>query len=484
MSRGKQLANNALWKYLELVSVSGIQLLSTFIFARFLTPSDYGIIGMVIVFTTLANVFIESGFSQAIIREKEVTRIDYSTILYFNLVVSLILYVLLFYSSGLIAQFYKEPQLIDVCKVTFLVLPINALTIVQYSKLQREIRFKKICLIALISILLSSIISVFIAYKYRNVWALVSQNILTYAFKALLLWITTDFVPLLKFSVTSFKKYFKFSKNLLLSTLIGTIFNNIYTLIIGRSYSTTDLGFFSQADRIKNLASQTTTQVIQSVSYPILSRINNETGDIKKAYKEIISITIIFVGFIMSLLIGCAQDMFELFMGSKVWRTSGTFFILMGINGILFPLHSINQNILMVKGDSKTVLWLEIARRSIMIIILFITLRYNIYVFVSGLTIYSIVLLFLNLYFCGKPINYSVGEQFKDTLPIFFRFALIIAVMALVAFLMQDHTVILRLVLVNIAGISFGLLIFWRQKNFKNLINLTKRLIKEKFTSK
>lgn len=476
MNSAKQLASNTLWKYLELVSVSGIQLLSTFVLARFLTPADYGIIGMVVVFTALANVFIESGFSQALIREKEVTRIDYSTILYFNIIASILIYILLFFSSDLIAKFYSEPQLSNICKVTFLVLPINAFGIIQNAKLQRELRFKKICMISIISIVVSCIISIWVAYMLRNVWALVIQNVLIMLCKTFLFWITTDFIPLLKFSKRSFRKYFHFSKNLLLSSLIGTIFNNIYTLIIGKKYSTTDLGFYSQADRIKNLASHTTTQVIQSVSYPILSKQNNETGNIKNVYKDIISIALIFVGFIMSLLIGCAQDLFEFLMGNSEWREAGVFFILLGINGILYPLHCINQNILMVKGDSRTVLWLEITRRAIMIIILLITSRFDIHYFVFGLTIYSIVLLFINLHFCGKPIEYTIIEQLKDIYPVLIRFVIMIITMILIGNILSDVVLFVRLLTLMSIGVVTGLAIFWKERNFQKMIKLTKSL--------
>ncbi|MBO7239541.1 MAG: lipopolysaccharide biosynthesis protein [Bacteroidaceae bacterium] len=480
MSNSKELAKNAFWKYAELVSVSLVQILTTFILARFLTPSDYGLIGMVIVFTTISNVFIESGFSQAIIREKDVTRADYSTVFYSNVFISIIIYIILYCSSNAIAEFYHEPKLNEICRITFLALPINACSIVQQAKLQREMQFKKICIISIISVLVSSTIAIIIAYKTKNVWALVLQNILIIFCKTLLLWITTDFIPLLKFSKESFVKYFKFSKNLLISSLIGTIFNNIYILIIGRSYSATDLGLYSQADRIKNLASNTTTQVIQSVSYPILSKINNQTGNIKDAYKEIISICIIFVGFIMSLLIGCAPDLFEFLMGGVQWREAGIFFMLLGINGILYPLHCINQNILLVKGDSKTILWLEIIRRTTMIVILLITLQFNIRFFVFGLSLYSAILLFLNLYFCGKPIKYSIYEQLKDTLPIFLRFALIIVTTMVVCHILTKNILIVRLTISLGIGTIVGLIIFWKQKSFQNMIMLVKSLLNEK----
>ena len=289
MSISKQIATNVIWKYLDMISNSGIQLICTFIMARFLTPADYGILGIVLVFSAFADVFIYSGFGQALIREKEVTRTDYSTILYFNIVVSLVLYILLYFSSGLIADIYEQPILNDICKVAYLILPIHALSLVQMTKLQKDIKFKKNFFISFISSLVSAVIAIYIAYLYRSVWALVLQVMMTSTIRCVLLWATSDFIPVLRFSKESFNKYFKFSKNLLLSGFIGTLFNNIYPLIIGKAYSASELGYYSQSKKINDLASQTTTQVVQSVTYPILARINNEGGDIKDGYKKIIS---------------------------------------------------------------------------------------------------------------------------------------------------------------------------------------------------
>ncbi len=479
MSTAKQLATNVVWKYLELISVSGIQLVCTFVLARYLVPSDYGLMGMVYIFTALANIVITSGFGQALIREKNVTKVDYSTIFFSNILLSIILYVILFFCSPLIAKFYNEPVLTDVCRITFLTLLFNAVSIVQNTKLQKDIRFKKLFLISLVASVISSIIAIIIASIYRNVWALVAQNLMTYVIKALLLWITTDFIPVLKFSFMSLKKYFAFSKNLLLSGLIGTIFNDIYLLLIGKVYSATELGFYSQASRINNLGSHTTTQVIQSVTYPILSKMNNGEADIKTGYKRIIGVTLIFVGLVMSLILGCAQNLFELLMGSPEWRTAGTFFLLIGIGGILYPLHCINQNILMVKGKSNVVLYLEITRRTIMVVILAITVNYGIEFFVFGQSIYSILLLFINLYYCGKPIGYSLKEQFKDTLPIFVRFAVTIVIANIVGSLLQDIHLIIRVSASMATTVIVGGLLFWKQTDFQNLLVLLKSFIKK-----
>lgn len=479
MSTSKQIAKNVIWKYLELTSVSGIQLLCTFIMARFLTPADYGILGIVIIFSAFADVFIYSGFGQALIREKEVTRIDYSTILYFNIAVSLILYALLYFSSSIIAYLYEQPILNDICKVAYLILPIHALSLVQMTKLQKEVKFKKIFFISLTSSLLSAIIAIYLAYLYRNVWALVLQVMMTSVTRCILLWITSDFVPLLKFSKESFKKYFKFSKNLLMSGFISTLFNNIYYLIIGKAYSTTELGYYSQAKKISDLSSHTTTQVVQSVTYPILSRIDNEGGDIKEGYKKIISVTLIIVGSVMALLLSCAQDFFEFCMGEPVWRTAGIYFILIGISGILYPLHAINQNILLVKGESKNVLRLEIIRRSIMITILLVTMNFDVEIFVFGLSFYSFVLLFLNLYYCGKPISYTVKEQLKDTMPIFTRLAIMVLLGYFAAHLLPSVPIMIRIILSCTVCLTSGLLMFWKQQDFKTLIILIKSMIKK-----
>lgn len=480
MSVSKQIASSALWKYLEQFSVMGIQFLGTFIMARFLSPSDYGIIGVMSVFTILSNTIINSGFGQALIREKEVTRVDYSTILYFNLVVSVILYIILYFSSGIIADFYNQPVINDVSKVTFLVLPLNAMSIVQNTRLQKEIKFKKLCIISLISSLSSCIIAIYLAYTYRNVWALVIQNLLSYLFRTVLLWISTDFIPALRFSITSLKYYFNFSKNILLSGIIGTIFNNIYTLLIGRVYTAAELGFYTQAEKFKNLGAHTTTEVVQSITYPILAKLNNNNEDIKEGYRKIISITLMFVGIIMSLLMGCAQDLFEFLMGNEIWRLSGTYLLLIGINGILYPLHCINQNILMVKGESKTILMLEIARRTIMIAILLITMNFSITVFVSGLSLYSIILLFMNLYYCGKPINYTIGQQLKDVSPILIRLAIIIMATMSTSALGLIQSVSIRLLTSVVVGISVSILCFWRYYYFQLLIKLFKSMIHRK----
>lgn len=280
---------------LERFSVMGIQIICTFIVARFLTPSDFGLVGLLIVFTVIGNTIVDSGFGQALVREKEVSDLEYSSVFYLNVFLSLIVYFLLFVSSGFIADFYKESSLKNIARVTFLVIPLNAFAVVQNAVLVRNLDFKKIFVVSLCASILSCVLAIILAVLYRNVWALVFQNIFLYGFRSIFLWILSKWHPIFSFSLVSIRKYIHFAINLLFVGFIGNIFNNIYSLIIGRVYSTMDLGYYSQADRIRMSLSGSSTEVIQRVTYPILSKINNANADVKEAYRKIIMITVFFV---------------------------------------------------------------------------------------------------------------------------------------------------------------------------------------------
>lgn len=474
------LANNTIWNTIENYSMIGIQLLCTFILARFLSPADFGIIGMLAVFTTIAQTVIDSGFAQAIIREKDINNKDYSTIFYFNAGIAIIIYILLYFSAPFIAIFYNLPQLIDICRVLFLVVLFNSLCIIQTAKLRRELRFKKLCIISICASVISSIAAIIAASYLKNVWAIVIQMTLSYFLRSMLLFIIAKWHPDFFFSWEILHKYFQFSKNLLLSGLVGNIFNNIYAILIGRFYTATELGYFSQADRLRNVSSHTSTSVIQNVTYSIFSKMNNESSNLLNAYKKVISISLIYVGGIVTLLMCVAEDLFQLVMGSEIWRISGRYLFYLGTAGILFPLHSINQNILLVKGKSRDILYLEIARRSIMLLILFITIHYNISIFILGYSLYSVLLLFLNLYFCGKPINYTLGQQLKDIFPILLRFVFIICTSLLTNHMLRDFTISFRFIITSFLCIFIGLILFLRNQYFMELLSCMKSLIHKK----
>lgn len=495
MSTSRQMAKGTIWNALERFSVMGIQLICTFILARFLTPDMFGLMGMLIVFTLIGNTITESGFSQALIREKEVGHNTLSTVFWTNLILSILIYGILWICAPLIAHFYHEPILTDVSRVTFLVIPVGALSLIHFTINTRELQFKKMCLISLAASLISCTIAIYWAWRTHSVWALVLQNVATYGLRTLGFWLTTKFRPALTFAFDELKRLFAFSRNLLATGLIGNVFNNIYTILIGRFYGATQAGYFVQADRIRMVASVSSTQVIQSVSYPILSKINNEDTPedtlkdspitiqndqrLKESYRRIILITLLLVGFFMTLLMSISEDLMQILMGGPEWRISGQYLLALGVVGILFPLHAVNQNILLVKGLGSTVFWIEIARRTLMVILIIAALQFGVEVFVWSYALYSFLLIFLNLYVCGRPIGYDLQEQLRDIRPILMGFLLMLFVALCSNHVLALNNITLRIIITFILTLLTGLLYFYRNPSFQEAISLAKSLIKK-----
>ena len=489
---------------MERFSTMGIQLICTFILARFLTPSMFGLMGMLVVFTLIGNTITESGFSQTLINEKEVSRQTLSTVFWTNIGLSLLIYFILWFAAPYIADFYHEPILTDVSRVTFLVIPLGALSIIQFTLCSRGLEFRKMCIISITASIISCIIAIIWAWRTHSVWALVVQNVMSYALRALGFWLTTKFRPALTFASDELRRLFAFSRNLLITGLIGNIFNNIYTLLIGRFYGATQAGYFVQADRIRLVTSNSMTQVVQSVSYPILSQINNTSNPSNTSnhstpsnlsnlsnlsnpsplyhpYRRIILVTLLFVGFLMTLLMSVGEDLMQLLMGSAEWRVAGQYLMALGVVGILYPLHAVNQNILLVKKMGRTVFWIEIARRALMIVLIVSALQFGVEVFVWSYALYSFLLIFLNLYVCGRPIGYNLMAQLRDISPILMGFLLMIVVAECSNHILSMQNLILRFTITLSLTLIVGLLYFHRHPSFREAHDLATQLLKSKY---
>ena len=490
-TRQLQMASGSFWNAMERFSTMGIQLICTFILARFLTPSMFGLMGMLVVFTLIGNTITESGFSQTLIREQEVSRQTLSTVFWTNIILSLLIYIILWFAAPNIASFYHEPILTDVSRVTFLVIPLGALSIIQLTLCNRDLEFRKMCIISITASIISCIIAIIWAWRTQSVWALVIQNVMTYALRALGFWLTTKFRPALTFASDELRRLFAFSRNLLITGLIGNIFNNIYTLLIGRFYGATQAGYFVQADRIRLVTSNSMTQVVQSVSYPILSQINNSSNssntpnssNLYQPYRRIILVTLLFVGFLMTLLMSVGEDLMQLLMGSAEWRVAGQYLMALGVVGILYPLHAVNQNILLVKKMGRTVLWIEIARRALMIVLIVAALQFGVDVFVWSYALYSFLLIFLNLYVCGRPIGYGLVEQLRDIRPILMGFLLMIVVAECSNHILSMQSLILRFMITLSLTLIVGILYFHRHPSFREALDLALQLMKTKLKS-
>lgn len=416
----KKTISGLFWSFSDLIANQGIQFIIQVILARLLVPKDFGIIGMITVFIAISQSFIDSGFSNALIREKEPSKEDYSTVFYFNLVMAILMYVILFLCANPISRFFNEPQLIAILRVLALVLIINSFGLIQRTMLTKSINFKTQTKISVISSIISGIIAVIFAYVGFGVWSLVIRTLAMQLIQSLLLCIYNRWLPSLVFRMDSFKRLFGFGWKLLVSGLINTLYNNLYYLIIGKSFSAIDLGYYTNAQKLNDTACQSISASVQKVGYPVLSSIKEDEDRLREGYKKIIK-TSVFITFpLMIGLAAVANPLIRLIFGPK-WVNSIKYFQVLCFAGMLYPLHAINLDILQVKGRSDLFLGLEIIKKVIGLLSIAIVLfsKLGILGLIWAVVINSYIAYFINSYYSAELLDYSTMKQIRDVTPVF-----------------------------------------------------------------
>ncbi len=406
------------WSFIDNIASSGITFLVGLVLARLLTPEEYGVMAMITIFIAISDSIIDSGFSNALIRKVHINRVDYNTVFYFNLVVSVFLYIVLFLFSPAISVFFKEPILVEVMRVIGWVLIINALAIIPRTIFVREVNFKTQTKVSLISSVTSGIVGIGMALGGMGIWSLVGQQLSRQILNTLFLWVYCRWQPAFEFSVKSFREMFSFGYKLLFSGLIDTIYKDIYYLIIGRFFSSAILGQYTRAQQFNIIFSSNLTAVVQRVSYPVLSSIQNEPERLREAYRKVIKTTMLVTFACMLGLAAIAKPLVIILIGEK-WLPAVTFLQIICFSGMLYPLHAINLNILKVKGRSDLFLKLELVKKTLAIGPIVIGVFYGIEYMLWGSVLNSFVAFFLNSYYSAGLINYSTKEQLKDLLPTF-----------------------------------------------------------------
>lgn len=416
MSLKKKTINGLVWSFVESFSKQIINFVIGLILARLLLPEEFGLIGMIGIFLAISISFIDSGFSQALIRKQNCTDVDYSTVFFFNLMAGTLLALILFFSAPLISNFFNQPQLIDIVRVTSLLLIIDSLTLIQKTKLTKDINFKLQTKISVISDVVSGIAAIVMAFSGLGVWSLVAKRMIARTINSALLWFWSSWRPIMTFSKTSFNELFGFGSKLLLSGLLNTVFNNIYLIVIGKYFSAADLGFYTQADKFKKLPSQNINSVIKRVTYPVLSEIQDDIPRLKKNYRMIIRSTVFITFTLMMGVAAVAEPLILTLIGEK-WAPSIIYLQMLSFVGMMYPLHAINLNMLQVQGRSDLFLKLEIIKKILVIPVVVIGIIYGIKFMIIGMIINNIIAYYLNSYWSGRHIGYSIMEQLKDILP-------------------------------------------------------------------
>ncbi len=449
------------WSLVDNIANSGITFLVGLVLARLLTPTEYGIMAMIAIFIAVSNSIIDSGFSNALIRKTDIRRIDYNTVFFFNLIVGIILYVLLFLCAPAISAFFKEPILIPVTRIIGLILIINSLAIIQRTVLIKEIDFKTQTKISLIASLSSGCIGIGMAFYGYGVWSLVGQQLSRQLSNTLFLWVYNRWRPTLEFSVDSFKELFGFGSKLLISGLLDTVYKNVYYIIIGRFYNSSQLGQYTRAEQFNTIFSSNLTVVVQRVSYPVLSSIQDEPERLRIAYRRVIKTTMLITFACMLGLAAIAKPLIVLLIGEK-WLPAVYFLQIICFSGMLYPLHAINLNILQVTGRSDLFLKLEIIKKIIAVFPIIVGIFYGIEYMLWGGVCTSFIAYFLNSFYSASLVQYPTLTQIKDVFPTFVVSSFVASVMWSVS--LFDIPVYAMLPLQFMIGISLSIFIYEKLK--------------------
>lgn len=366
----------------------------------------------------LSAVVVNSGFGAALIRKQNCTDVDFSTVFYFNLVVGVLFYWILFFSSPTISFFFNEPQLTNLVKVLAIVLIIDSLTIIQRTILTKRIDFKLQTKISVVASIMSGAVGITLAFNGFGVWSLAVMQITQRAVNSGLLWLWNRWRPLFVFSKTSFNELFSFGYKLLISGLIDTLYRNIYLLIIGKYFSAQELGYYTRAHQFQSLPSQNINSIISRVSYPVLAQMQDDKAALKRNYQKLIK-SIMFITFVLMMGMAAVAEPMVITLIGEQWRPCIIYLQLLCFVGMMYPLHALNLNMLNVQGRSDLFLKLEIIKKILAIPVIVIGVMFGIKAMIVGMMVNTQVAYFLNSYWSGRFIDYSMKDQVKDILPSF-----------------------------------------------------------------
>lgn len=480
MSLGVKAGQGFLWTALERFSQQLLSGITFIILARLLTPDVFGLAGMLMIFLALSQSFIDSGMGQALIREKEITDQDRSTVFWLNLFMSILFYILLYLAAPYISYFYGQVELTNLTRVMGLTVIFNGLAIIQRAELTQKLEFKMQAYAQIPAIIIASTVSITMAFLDYGVWALAAQYILVAFCSSLLLWLLAPAKIILSWSKESFRRLFGFGYKLLLSGLLNTTFDHIYKLIIGKYFLAATLGFYTQAQKLQNLASQSMIGVIQKVTYPLLAKTAGDDKRLKQAYRKVIqgSSSLVFPG--MMMLIILAEPIMKYVLGEK-WLPAAPFLQLLCLSGIFYHLHAINLNVLKVIGRSDLFLKLEIIKKVNITIAIIVGFQFGLYGLLIGQVISSYIALIINTYYTSRFLSYSIIEQFKDVAKVLLlSFPMAFSVYTTMLFYQLDSFLEL-LGLSIISGLIYMTTVFYSgTETSKLLVGLTSPIIPKK----
>lgn len=458
---------------------SVIQFVITVILARLLLPEDYGLLGMIVIFTSISQMFIDSGMTAALIREKSPSEEDFSTVFYYNLGLAILLYFVLFISANAISGFFNEPQLVGIIRVVGINLIIGSFGLIQRTILVRKLDFKSQTKIEVLAGLIAGIIAILMAFLGFGVWSLVVQLLSRQMIISTFFVLHNKWKPLLVFNLSSFRRLFGFGWKMLITGLLATLYRNVYNVIIGRVYSSSELGYYTKSFQLRDLAAQSITTSVEKVSYPLLSQLQEERNSLKNGFVKIMKLSSFLTFPLMMGLTVIANPLIQVLFGER-WIPMVPYFQILCLAGLTFPHRAINLNILKVVGRSDLFLRLDILK----IIVGLISIGF---VIAMELGIYGLLwcsffnthfAFFVNSLFSKRYVSYSTKDQFLDMVPSLIASGLMGAVVYLVG-RVSPFGMYVNLLLQILVG--FTVYVFackvMRIKELQTMIQISKSLI-------
>ena len=422
------------WSSADKVGQQVFYLVAGIILARQLSPTDYGKVGVLTIFIALSGILIDSGFSSALIRKKEATQADYSTVFYLNIAISCLLYALLYAAAPFIAAFFNVPDLTLICRVLFLVIPMNALSLIQQTLLFKHFKLSVNARVNLWALGLASVAAVVMAYCGMGVWSLVTQTLGLAVLRALFFWTFNDWRPQWVFRMASLREFFGYSSNLVVSGIINNVFNKIYPIIIGKFYGMTQTGYYTQADKYQDIASALIGNIFRSVAFPVFSTVQDDLQRLKRICRKNVRAIAFFIFPIMLLMVVVSYPLILLVLKAQ-WLPSVPYFRLLCLSGICSPFIILFYDLFNSLGYSRLNLQLEIGKKAYLFIGIALFYSTGIMYLIGWWVSYSVLSLVASIFFARRFIGYGYGEYLKDILP-YLLLALAAAVISAIVYLL------------------------------------------------
>lgn len=467
-----------IWTSAGMLGNGLMSFLVTMVLARILLPYDFALVELLLIFLAISNVIVDSGFSQAIIRDDNPSDEDLSSVFYFNIALSFTLYILLFFVAPYISDYFEVPELTLLSRVVFLVIIFNSFSIIQNATLNRNLDFAAVNKSSVIGSFLAGGISIIMAFTGFGIWSLIANMVLLPFFRSIILWYHSSWRPQKTFSVKSVKRYFAFGGFLMIQGIIDAISTNLVSLLIGKVYTKNDLGYFSQGNKLNGYIIFPFNAIVQKVTYPILSKIKNEEERLKEGYRMIVGVVMFVFIPIMFLSIGASENIIITLFGQK-WAEAGIYLKIASIGAILFPLQMVCTNIIMIKGKTKTMLIYAFIKQGLRIILLLAFINKGVITLAIIFSLSTLIGSILYMSLGMKYIKYSIIELLCDMYKTIIASTIGLLFALIIDFLFVGHNIILifvlQIIIMTIIYIIFSKLL--RNKFLREAILMIKPLI-------